>query len=503
MSDLILRTRLDILESNLKNVRAVDSIEDLRKGLQELLDLPNDPELDRALRTISKHAGDLIDKLWEAGSRVEGVESSLEQIRDQATKIRNHLREVNKAADTIKSRSLPIRGGDVWNALQEGLVDNADQQIESLQEIHGLIAASAGCDEETALRNMHEAWKLYSSKAHPDSHAVLTEYLDFLGGLAMRDTGYDGGICRLADQLIRSCGRLPGGFIWNSLTIPTRREALTETLARIIRLGFPEWTIWALPLTAHEFGHVAIVRREPILRGIDDSRMDEQGQHEMRMCLADAFAAYVMGPAYACALILLRLDPLPSSVDEGGRLADLRARSVLSMLRRMNEKAPATELPYEEIIGRLEAAWETALSQANALRTPAGGINATAVSDGDQVDVDRWTKLVADSLGPSYAFPSAAWPQVLAWLAKLESGADFGKFEVKPEDELRYVLNAAWLCRIQVDDPDRNGEIATRAHQLWEMIEGKQGAPPTVTMGRPVRASTGSGWDVSGSPKVI
>ena len=144
MSDLILRTRLDILESNLKNVRAVESIEDLRKGLQELLDLPNDPQLDTALRSISKHAGDLIDKLWEAGSRVEGVESSLELIRDLATQIRNHLRKANEAADTIKSRSLPIRGGDVWNSLQEGLVDNAGQQIESLQEIHGLDCRKCG-----------------------------------------------------------------------------------------------------------------------------------------------------------------------------------------------------------------------------------------------------------------------------------------------------------------------------------------------------------------------
>lgn len=496
MSDLILRTRLDVLESNLKNVKAVDSIEDLRKGLQELLDLPSDPQIDKALRTISKQAGDSIDKLWEAGSRVEGVEPSLELIRRLVTQIRDYLRMVNAAADKIKSRSLPIRGGDVWDALQEGLVDNADRQIKSLREIQRLIAASAKCDEETALRNMHEAWNLYSSKAHPDSEAVVAEYLDFLGGLAMRDTGYDGGICRLADQLIRSCGRLPGGFIWGSLTIPTQREAWTETLARIIRLGFPEWTIWALPLTAHEFGHVAIVRREPILHGIENSGMDGQGQHEMRMCLADAFAAYVMGPAYACALILLRLDPLPSSVDEGGRLADLRARTVLSMLRRMNDMARPTQLPYEGIIGRLETAWETALSQANALRVPTGQASAArvvVVSDDDRARVDRWTKLVAESLGPSYAFPVAAWPQVEEWLKKLRCGADLSKFEVRPEDELRYVLNAAWLCRIEVDDPDRNGEISTRAHQLWEMIEGKQSAQPTVTMGRPVRARPGSG----------
>jgi hypothetical protein len=500
MSDLILRTRLDMLNSNLENVQAVDSVEDVRAGLQQLLDLPTDRRIQSLLVSIIEQVNNSKTALWRLDPGVGGVEEieeSLNTIAQQATNIRDYLRTAGEAAHTIKSRSLQIRGGEVWAALQEGLVDNADRQIEAVGEIQALLRsaaeASARNDQDAALGQLRKAWQRYSNQTYPKSQRILTEYLDFLGGLAMRDTGYDQGICRLADELIRSCGRLPGGFTWSSLTIPTRQEALTETVARLIRLGFPEWTIWALPLTAHEFGHVVVERHEPIRNLIEQSRLDDQGHHEMRMCLADAFATYVMGPAYACALILIRLDPLPSSVDEGGRLADRRARAVLGMLRRMNDKAPASEKPYAKIIERLETAWEAALAQ--------GGM-ASVLSQQELAESDRWVELLASSMGTSQALPVAAWPRIKSWWEKLRLG-DLDGIQVSISDELRYVLNASWMCRMEVDDPTRNKRIAEAARQLWEMIQSKQRPEPAAPGRRPAPPSTVAIRGVGGSSKPV
>src|SRR5207244_7964566 len=138
---------------------------------------------------------------------------------------------------------------------------------------------------------------------------VFSNYVEFLGGLALRGAGLDEGICRIADELMRSCGSF-GPTHWSALTIPASQEAMT--LARSIRVRFPEWTIWAVPLTAHELGQVVI--REPgtpdfekyVKRQFPNAKTKQQ---HLRVLLADAFTTYVIGPASACSVIVLKLHP--------------------------------------------------------------------------------------------------------------------------------------------------------------------------------------------------
>lgn len=80
--------------------------------------------------------------------------------------------------------------------------------------------------------------------------------------------------------------------------------------AQLIRLGFPEWSIWSLPLVAREFGHVFTRKRDRIITDVRQAIEDGVGDEaELRSWAADIFATSVAGSAYPWAAIVLRADP--------------------------------------------------------------------------------------------------------------------------------------------------------------------------------------------------
>ena len=80
--------------------------------------------------------------------------------------------------------------------------------------------------------------------------------------------------------------------------------------AQLIRLGFPEWSIWSLPLVAREFGHVFTRKRERIDTDVTQAIKSKVGsEEELRSWAADVFATSVAGSAYPWAAIVLRADP--------------------------------------------------------------------------------------------------------------------------------------------------------------------------------------------------
>ena len=80
--------------------------------------------------------------------------------------------------------------------------------------------------------------------------SVWEEGLDLISGLCLRHEGLDGGLCRIADYIIAQVSWI--GI--KAISVPGRGGP--GHLTSIVHLRFPEWTIWALPLTAHELWHL-------------------------------------------------------------------------------------------------------------------------------------------------------------------------------------------------------------------------------------------------------
>jgi hypothetical protein len=219
-------------------------------------------------------------------------------------------------------------------------------------------------------------------------------------------------------------------------------------VTQTVHLRFPEWTIWALPLIAHEVWHLRLRNgrndngpsdSDAILESILEqcspkiaeelraASVDTWRDPDFQSCMADVFATFVMGPAYACAAILLLLNPQDEK-DQQRAMAIFKTLETEDDLSKMRKNLGAQ---WQQIAGPPSvpryAPW---------IEPQIEYLKKTAVLN---FDIERWKEIRG------------------AWVSSLLAGNDFPVGEVP----IRYVLNAAWKAR--VDDPAKIGTIATGA----------------------------------------
>jgi hypothetical protein len=380
----------------------------------------------------------------------------------------------------------------LWTGLQT-LVTDINRRIVVLNQIDEDLRKAAS-DEHTALST---AWVRYG-KSLRDSEDLLRECLEVIGSLAIRNQDLDDQLLYVADELIRDCMTVSISDQNYYLLVHSVifSDAFSRTRARIIRLRFPAWTIWNLPLAAHEVGHVAhafvlnqerdqdeslqlltpfmtnqrdsLVANDTDLNKLHQNGGDKAQQSEdwansrLRILLADAFATYTMGPAYACSAIMLRLNPAAEA--QCGMPADVqRAHVILSSLHCINDLVLVK--PYDFVIKQLEDSWGKTLDRS----TP-----ASKLTDSDKAYLKQLAEAFTRELAPQIFTTAARYPHTSPkdgwtkaqewannWMDLRQKGKSFAVHD-SPSGKLRDVLNAAWLCRLSVTD---HSEARKRAHK--------------------------------------
>ncbi|HMG74251.1 MAG TPA: hypothetical protein VK582_12185 [Pyrinomonadaceae bacterium] len=487
MDDFLLRIRFEALKNTLVQLRCIfESVRNRRNDVDQL-----SQTIDRAwdrLGDVSQNVGSLLRAANEPEETskvhpdlkkfiflIDGYKNDLDQA----------LAEAKSKVATIKHRRVPIE--KVEERLRESLHEEIDSWLGNIDR--NLKALKTRQENDHQL--VETAWKEYAEIVSEQERLFsFSEYVDLLGGLALRDAGLDGEICRLADELITSCG-LFGTSNWNALTIPANQEAVT--LARSIRMGFPEWTLWAVPLTAHELGQLAISNgRKELVRRDSNTRWEKyifkhipkkgdssnEERNRMRIYLADAFATYAMGPAYACSAILLRFDLRMKTTRGKAKKAEYPSQAergyiILDMLSKMIAKDKFDKPFYEPTVRQVQAAWDMVLARIQ----PPGSLSSAQRSR-----LESYNEYMLDDL-------SGTHPGALYLGDKLESTCRALKGFLdgeKPlpflegEGEGRDVLNAAWMCRIEGEYDVR--EIEIKAQELWDLItaEKRKATEPLV-----------------------
>ena len=289
-----------------------------------------------------------------------------------------------------------------------------------------------------------------------DLKSIWEEGLDLLSGLCLRNEGLDDGLCRFADAIVAEIN-------WRqikAITVPGRGGP--GHLTSIIHLRFPEWTVWALPLTAHELWHLG--RRSEAnqidesganeVNSIMDDILDVLGEEkraklkqiaghnwnnpELQRCLGDVFAVHVMGPAFACAAISLVLDPHETECQQ-------RALSILSALDADNE--------YSEMHKLLDIQWRQASKDSMATK----------------LQYADWIDALLEYLNsrPTSKFYLERWKQVRKPWCDALLNDEVEKLDVERTD-LRHALTAAWKARLEW--PSEAGRIAKNCAKLCEKI---------------------------------
>jgi uncharacterized protein YbdZ (MbtH family) len=511
MNDLFLRIRLEALERNVRQVKALVAV--VRRNnrsvrdLHKLLEPPGAPvtvslrRVQMAVRSIANlfEYPDVVDMLGAYGvpdplkSAQEGLKA-LDTNLAKAQKLTEQLLVNVKETDILLNREQVKRLFGVGTA--DKLLTGTLRLRKELRERDGDGAAEAS----------PEAWARYRELVgDQDQFSLFQEYVDIAAGLSLRGTGMDEHFCAMADWLSdhwTSVVSLPHWFAIPARQDPTAKES-------IIRLEFPEWTIWALPLVAHEFGRI-LVDEYPEFReltedlagqiasepqpDLNEDAVERERQAQaarIRTYLADVFATYVMGPAYACACLLLKLDPTEVGQPMRDRGWDLmRAQVVLATLDKIN---PGLQSNLTGIIATLRDSWKAALTQLGSAQSDDREMTLIEPAVNRAVAA---LELIEEQNETPIGFDDDAWAeagrQAETYFGDLVPGAepppvtDPATSTEQPTFKLDAVtlpevLNAAWSQRLMYPDPKMADAIASRVRErIWPYLK-----PPSVGRKRP------------------
>jgi hypothetical protein len=279
-----------------------------------------------------------------------------------------------------------------------------------------------------------------------DSAPLFSECLALVEGGLVRGIGLDRGLCRIADALLEELAQL-SERPWTRFTVLDDGEYFHD-LAEVIRLRFPDVSIWSLPVAAHEFGHYVGGTFEDspdaTLSGrfLHSRAAGRQAHSHLHEQFADCFATYALGPAYPCMCVLQRFDP--RSADLAAELhpdATSRVALCLDALKRMNGDAGMLVSPFSRIIRGLGGAWDEMVLSATGRHPELTDAARTRLED---VGRQHWELL-------EHAVPQVRYrgwlraSQIAETLIEQHrNGAPLGA----ATEDLRDALNAAWATRI-------------------------------------------------------
>jgi hypothetical protein len=340
------------------------------------------------------------------------------------------------------------------------LLSQQDFHLRNLQKFDGMGTPLASSLSQTIGQSQGK-----------DMRELRREVLDFLGGVLMRKEELDMRICDLAEAILHEYAHLTG-VNWASRAI-LGANPLFSPLSEMIHVPFPDWDIWNLPLMAHEFGHVAALATPALLDlladeantsaqghpGADDWDKDDikdyterRGKH-VHEFIADAFAVYCLGPAFAYNIVLLHFSPVEAYLPRGNHPTHAeRVAVILRVLEEMNseEKRDKYEAgPYAAVIGRIKDWWSQSVEKADA--QPDGiyqfhSLKARTLAGSIFRRLTEYYRLGAQYQASDWTRTEKTAQQLLTYESDLSN------------ESLRDLLNIAWLCRVR--NPDRVVDIA-------------------------------------------
>jgi hypothetical protein len=467
--DLLL-LRLEALELDLAKVRAAvqlaqergrfvdEALEHLKpckgllKGVGAALANLNDAMDDEP--RISMLIGETFDELDD---RLRKLPKSLEVVVESVERSVTCLRQAVETTVPLKERS-------------ETLTSSLNTRWQQLSEkVNGLREEV----RQGTPKQRRKQWLAYHELLNNQARPMFAEYVDFLGGLTVRDTGLDDRVCDMTDVLLTRFKAVTK----RSLPLPARQAALGNALDSVVLLGFPEWSIWGIPLVGHEVGLAYAQENDPgvvelIKRYVspDPNENGAVGRTEsyVQELLADAFATYSLGLAYACAAILLRLSPRHDEDADRTRPRDIeRARMIKMTLNAESAAVPIRGGTFTDAVGLLSDTWDAAV---RAHAAPADEQAALAKAAGPPPEHDWLDDFSADAVRHFESvmlirpYNNDRWEASQAWYTALSTAAA-GPSWNPIDDAVVDVLTAAW--RIRLEKSSQAVNLANDIKKRW------------------------------------
>lgn len=125
-------------------------------------------------------------------------------------------------------------------------------------------------------------WKRMADTAE-DVKVISREALAYVQGILLRVSGLDEGVGAVAERLL--AGLIGRTGVDRSVLLAVDDRELFDHTVSMVRLRFPDTSVWGLPILAHELGHHVAVTladvdpasrgTQPVLRHLSDEARDE------------------------------------------------------------------------------------------------------------------------------------------------------------------------------------------------------------------------------------
>lgn len=317
-------------------------------------------------------------------------------------------------------------------------------------------------DDARTRKDLEALWRDYA-EVYNASQDIFRESREIMGGLAFREKNSDDArLCQIAEDIVLDCTRNAGTI--PSLPVPGH-EVVSRTLARVVRMRLPEWTLWTLPLVAREYGKVVLDEFTAVAEFVEaqhaafaaeagssgDAAL-ELAKYDLRSLLADAFAAYTMGPAYGYAAVTLALNPADRTL-----ASRLRAEVICAVLEQ--DASRDRRSPFAAEVKYLRNEWRTLqrrIGMPERLGKPAiiGDLLDAIAPDVYELRYPVRAKGVLGRPGEHGYVVARRWAE--EWLAAIDHELPTPS-SASAASSIRDVLNAAWLARIEVSKPNSGG----------------------------------------------
>jgi hypothetical protein len=330
----LLYARLDTLEEDIRTVR--DTVNRAMtptlevQGIEDSL-LAGAGPLKR-VESIAKHIRGHVESNESSGDPVSDIcdctdSESLKGLIDEIIKMMDIVTDSHKKASSGLNeivKGFVSLGGAQQYELGNHITRSCRQVTTEIAVLRGKLKTPGG---------YRDRWKEFDAMVELLVRPLFTEYVDFVSGLAIRDNALDDRICSMTDELLEE---LYEGHLGGSLVVPANRAALGQILQSVIKLGFPEWTVWGIPLVGHEVGLKVPLTNVQLAELLEEDKGYEMRPGLRANLLADIFATYTLGLCHAHAVIRLRLQQFRDSPLDPDQPRDAdRARVILAVLDRL------------------------------------------------------------------------------------------------------------------------------------------------------------------------
>ncbi len=292
-------------------------------------------------------------------------------------------------------------------------------------------------------------WDAFRKEVVGNIRPLFEEHLDLLEGAAFRVVGFDDGVAQDADDLLVRLDKISSVEVF--LAVPSRTQAVRQVVARLVRMGFPGWSFWDLPLVAHEFGHIV---------ALDPDVARELNKKGHATCGGGRPSSPTPSPrtrwdrASPSPSLMLALDPNGADASRDQPGGPQRAHLILQQLTSMS----GADQAYAQIADELRAIW-----------TPV----AKPLSDEQIGAVEPWAEharqllRVELQIENASSYPERRWNAVSGWPDRLLEPHPVERIVIKEEDLLDLV-NVAWVCRLHA--PERSADIIRAIERLRKPV---------------------------------